>query len=83
MHKLETILKQLEKLDERLLDIDKTLVKQEANLAEHMRRTAILETKLEKTDGKVAKITQALLLGAGACTVYYWSYVRELLRIFL
>lgn len=40
---LNRIEQKVEKLDDRLDSVDKTLVKQEANLAEHMRRTEILE----------------------------------------
>lgn len=35
------------KLDDRLDSVDKTLVKQEANLSEHMRRTALLEDEIK------------------------------------
>lgn len=37
------VARQLEKLDEKLDTVDRTLVKQEENLREHMRRTEILE----------------------------------------
>ena len=47
------ILDKLDKLDDRLNSIDKTLVKQEENLAEHMRRTNILEKKLEPVEDHV------------------------------
>lgn len=40
---LQRALKQLDKLDEKLDSVDITLVKQEENLREHMRRTEILE----------------------------------------
>jgi hypothetical protein len=43
----DEILKKLDKLDDRLDSMDKTLVKQEANLAEHMRRTEVLEESVE------------------------------------
>ena len=45
---LEHAIQQLNKLDDKLDNIDKTLVKQEVNLAEHMRRTDLLEKKLDK-----------------------------------
>ena len=37
---------QLDKLDDRLDNVDKTLVRQEENLREHMRRTELLEDQL-------------------------------------
>ena len=37
----------LDKIEETLFRIDKTLVKQEANLSEHMRRTELLEGELK------------------------------------
>lgn len=39
----ERILDKLDKIDDRLNDIDKTLVKNTASLEEHMRRTDLLE----------------------------------------
>lgn len=38
----------LDKIDDKLESIDKTLALQEANLAEHMRRTELLEIQNEK-----------------------------------
>ena len=40
---LSHVINQLDKLDEKLDSVDKTLVKQEENLREHMRRTDLLE----------------------------------------
>lgn len=37
----------LDNIEKTLIRIDKTLVKQEANLGEHMRRTALLEGELK------------------------------------
>lgn len=45
---MKEVLNKLDKLDDRLDSVDRTLVKQEANLAEHMRRTEILESQHEK-----------------------------------
>lgn len=44
----------LDKLDDRLDGIDKTLIKQEAILDEHVKRTNLLESKME-SDKVVAK----------------------------
>jgi hypothetical protein len=40
--------KKVDSLDSRLDSVDKTLVKQEANLGEHMRRTELAEKNIEK-----------------------------------
>lgn len=40
---LTLILDKIEKIDDRLNSVDKTMIKQESNLAEHMRRTDLLE----------------------------------------
>lgn len=44
---LTRVITQLDKLDDKLESVDKTLVKQEENLREHMRRTEILERQHE------------------------------------
>lgn len=46
---MERVHEKLDKIDEKLAEINITLVKQEAQLAEHMRRTAQNETLIEKT----------------------------------
>lgn len=83
MDPLEQILKKLEKIDDRLVNLGETSVKQEANLAEHMRRTDLLEKKVDKSEIKLVRIIYLLVLGAGASGVYYWPVVRELLRFAL
>ena len=40
---LDRVVVQLDKLDDKIDNVDKTLIKQEENLREHMRRTEILE----------------------------------------
>jgi archaellum component FlaC len=52
----EKIDNKLDKLDERLDSVDKTLVKQEANLAEHMRRTELLEKQHENFANQLTPI---------------------------
>jgi hypothetical protein len=79
----EHILAELSSIREHLGTMNTTLVKQESNLAEHMRRTDLLETKVTKSDSKITKITYLLLIGSGAASVYYWPVVRELLRFAL
>lgn len=44
---LTRAISQLDKLDERLDSVDKTLIRQEENLREHMRRTDLLEKQHE------------------------------------
>jgi uncharacterized protein YoxC len=44
---LERVVVQLDRLDEKLDDVDRTLIKQEENLREHMRRTELLESQHE------------------------------------
>lgn len=53
---MKEIIEKLEKIDDRLLCIDKTLVKQEENLQEHMRRTDLAEERLEKLHVEVTPI---------------------------
>ena len=56
---LEKISDKLETIDTRINNIDKTLVKQEAQLAEHIRRTNLLEQKLEPIDTHVKMVNGA------------------------
>lgn len=42
--------KKFDRVEERLDSMDKTLVKQEENLKEHMRRTELAERSIEKMD---------------------------------
>lgn len=59
MKKIEDM---LEKIDTRLDNMDMTLVKQEANLAEHMRRTEILESELRPLKSHVDKVKGGIQL---------------------
>jgi hypothetical protein len=43
-----TLISKLDRLDDRLDSVDKTLVRQEANLQEHMRRTDLNEIAIDK-----------------------------------
>jgi hypothetical protein len=56
------ILDKLDAMDAKLHSIDKTLVKQEENLAEHMRRTKLLEDKLQPVEDHVKYMHGALKL---------------------
>lgn len=50
---LQHAIAQLDKLDSKLDSVDKTLVKQEENLREHMRRTELLESQHERLEQQV------------------------------
>lgn len=57
-----------EKLDERLLSIDKTLERNTVSLEEHMRRTSILEEQIKPISKHVAMV-QGVLQAAGGLLV--------------
>lgn len=59
---MDLIINKLNALDESLVSIDKTLVKQEAQLAEHIRRTNALESKLAPVEAHVNKVNGAFIL---------------------
>ena len=48
--------KKFDRVEERLDSMDRTLVKQEANLAEHMRRTELAENAIKALDEDLAPI---------------------------
>ena len=50
---LTRVINQLDKLDDKLDSVDKTLVKQEENLREHMRRTELLERQHENLQSEL------------------------------
>lgn len=50
---LNLVAKKLDKLDDKLDNVDKTLVKQEINLQEHMRRSDLLEKKQEEIEQEI------------------------------
>lgn len=50
---LNRVIAQLDKLDDKLESVDKTLVKQEENLREHMRRTELLEKQHEQLQSEI------------------------------
>ena len=53
---LKAIDAKVDKLDERLDDVDKTLIRQHASLEEHIRRTDLLEKKLEPVEDHVKQV---------------------------
>jgi hypothetical protein len=60
MSDIKRVEDKLDKLDERLDGLDRTLVKQEENLKEHMRRSDLLEKKLIPVETHVMRITWAV-----------------------
>jgi hypothetical protein len=54
------ILDKLDKLDSHLDNVDKTLVRQEAQLAHHIRRTELLEEALQPIQKHVSMVEGAL-----------------------
>lgn len=59
MDMLRYLEERFSKLDERLHSIDKTLVKQEENIAEHIRRTELLEQDLKPIKSHVNQVKGA------------------------
>ena len=61
---MEDVLKKLDKIDEKLDSIDKTLIKQEENLKLHMYRTELAESNLkllkQHIDNETSKITERI-----------------------
>lgn len=58
----KTLPDQLDKIHERLTSIDKTLVRQEGHLAEHIRRTALLEDEIKPIKKHVGHVEGAIKL---------------------
>ena len=77
---LERIESKVDKLDDRLDTSEKVQVKQEANLAEHMRRTALLEEGLKPVQKHVTRVEGGLkLLGLISVVVEIIVGVAKLL----
>jgi len=81
MSDLTRIEKKLDRLDERLGSIDKTLVAQHVSLEEHIRRTEILESKVEPIEKHVAMINGALKLFGMLCMV--GGLIAAILKLFI
>lgn len=78
----ERVLDRLDSIDDRLNNVDKTLVKQEMNLDEHMKRSDNLEeminlvkNDLKPVENHVKGVNLVLkilgILGSGVCVLYY------------
>jgi len=70
--KLDSLDHKVQDLDHRLDELDKTMIKQEINLAEHMRRTEILERKTELNAAELKPVVAhvAQLKGIGKAIGY-------------
>lgn len=75
------IISKLDKLDDRLDCVDKTLIKQESNLDEHMRRTDLLEKKVDPIEAHVHQIKGMLkFLGFLSSLIAVAATIYEVLR---
>lgn len=80
LSKLDKLDSKIDSTNDRLNSMDKTLVKQEENLKEHMRRTAILEEGLKPVQKHVTRVEGALkLLGVISVLVGIAAGVAKLL----
>lgn len=80
LNKLET---KMDQVDGRLNSMDKTLVKQEENLKEHIRRTEILESELKPIKKHVTHMEGALkLIGVLTTVVGFISGLAKLFGLF-
>lgn len=59
---LDEIKNNIKEINSSMREIDKTLVKQEAQLAEHIRRTNLLESKIEPVEKHIHMVNGALKL---------------------
>jgi len=64
--KLDTVLAKIDKLDERLDSIDKTLIKQEASLDKHILRTEMAEKQLDLLSAQIVPINKHVNQMSGA-----------------
>ena len=75
---LTKISEKLETIDGRINTIDVTLAKQHVSLDEHIRRTEILESKLEPIDTHVKMVNGALkLIGGLALLASIYRYIKQ------
>lgn len=67
--KLDRILDKIDAIDESIDEINITLAKQEVQLAEHIRRTKILEDQVKPIQEHVSRVNSLLLLFAGILAI--------------
>ena len=72
---IKLILEKVNKLDDHLDSVDKTLIKQEANLAEHMRRTDLLETQVKSIQDEIVEIQKPITVAIGIGKIIGWISV--------
>lgn len=66
LDEVRSIRSKVEKSDERLDSIDITLVRQEANLQEHMKRSDLLERRAERIETDIKPLEKHMLMVNGA-----------------
>jgi len=66
---MSRVLSKLDKIDDRLNGIDKTLVKQEENLKDHMRRSDLLEQSQGELKEYVKPILKVYTVAWGICKI--------------
>jgi hypothetical protein len=80
---LQEITKSLERLDVSVDSINMTLAKQEIHLAEHIRRTALLEEEMKPVRDHVQRVnTLMLLLGGILALLGAVKTVVEIIKLF-
>jgi len=69
----EMLFQKIEKMDSRLDDINVILAKQQASLDEHVRRTLLLENRMDPIEKHVSFVNAAfkLIVGAGTLVGVY------------
>ena len=72
---MNRILDKLDKLDDRLVGIDKTLVKQEENLEEHMKRSDLLEFNHDLLKSEMKPLITAYTVAWGVCKLVLGSSI--------
>ena len=71
----------LDKISDHIANIDVTLAKQEVSLSDHIRRTALLEEKLEPIEKHVTMVNGVLKF-AGIVAAFV-AIIEGLLRVFV
>lgn len=78
MSDTKLIIDMLKDLDKRVDSIDITLARQEVSLAEHIRRTNILEEKLEPVEKHVTMLNGVMkFLGISALIAGIYSSIKK------
>jgi archaellum component FlaC len=76
---IDRILEKLDKIDDRLNDIDKTLVKNTESLEQHMMRTSLLETHVKALEKEVLPIAKHVTKVEFVVSIAKWVGASSLL----